>query len=56
LIYSIEPQKLLTDNKIGSKYAGIDYGFLYVKDNADLDAEDHISVINTWILDDPKNL
>ncbi len=33
----------------------VDYGFLYVRDTSDIDADDHVSIMHTWILDDPAN-
>jgi len=46
---------LLTDPKIGSSFSMVDYGFLYARDTSDIDADDHVSIMHTWILDDPAN-
>ncbi len=49
----LETKKLLTDPKIGSNYAMVDYGFIPVRDTTDIDADDHAAVMHTWVLDNP---
>jgi hypothetical protein len=33
----------------------MDYGFLLVRDTSDMDSDEHVSMLHTWILDDPIN-